>query len=81
MLRCHDMAVSEHDRGFMARVAAYKAGSHAEAQARHLELPLDERLGRSWAVYLAGREEGACRERDDDPSPFYDRARALGLCA
>ena len=74
------MAVSNHDRAFMARVALYKAGSHAEAQARHLDLPLDERLRRSWELYLAGREAGACRERDDDPSPFYDRARVLGFC-
>jgi hypothetical protein len=30
----------------MARVASYEAESHAEAQARHLALPLDERLRR-----------------------------------
>ena len=72
------MGVSEHDRAFMARVAGYKAESHAEAQARHLALPLDERLRRSWELYLAGRVAGS--ERDDDPSPFYERARALGLC-
>lgn len=74
------MAVSQHDRAFLARVGEYKAASHAEAQARHLELPLDERLRRSWELFLAGREPGACRDRHDDPSPFYDRARALGLC-
>jgi hypothetical protein len=75
------MAVSERERAFMARLAGYKAESHAEAQARHLALPLEERLRRSWELYLAGRETGASRERDDDPSPFYERARALGLCA
>jgi hypothetical protein len=75
------MSVSDRDRAFMARVAAYKAESHAEAQARHLALPLDERLRRSWELYLAGREAGARSERDDDPSPFYAQARALGLCA
>jgi hypothetical protein len=75
------MGVSKQDRAFMARVAAYKAESHAEAQARHLELPLDERLRRSWELYLAGRVAGDWRERDDDPSPFYDRARARGLCS
>ena len=74
------MGVSERDRAFMARVAGYKAESHAEAQARHLALPLGERLQRSWELYLAGRVEGTSRERNDDPSPFYDRARALGLC-
>lgn len=75
------MPASKQDRAFLARIAAYKAESHAEAQARHLALPLDERLARSWALYLAGREAGRSRERDDDPSPFYERARALGLCA
>ncbi len=75
------MGVSEHDRAFMARVARYKAESHAEAQARHLTLPLDERLRRSWELYLGGRAAEGTRERDDDPSPFYERARALGLCA
>lgn len=74
------MGVSEHDRAFMARVASYKAESHAEAQARHLALPLDERLQRSWELYLAGRAAAAIREHGDDPSPFYERARALGLC-
>lgn len=76
------MAVSERARAFMARLAGYyKAESHAEAQARHLALPLDERLQRSWELYLAGRDTGSNRERNDDPSPFYERARALGLCA
>jgi hypothetical protein len=75
------MGVSEHDRAFMARVEVYKAESHAEAQARHLALPLDERLQRSWELYLAGRSAAAIRERGDDPSPFYARARALGLCS
>ena len=64
----------------MTRVASYKAESHAEAQERHRALPLDERLRRSWELYLAGSAVGSSRERDDDPSPFYERARALGLC-
>jgi hypothetical protein len=75
------MAVSERERAFMARLAGYKAESHAEAQARHLALPLEERLQRSWELYLAGRDTGSSREGNDDPSPFYERARALGLCA
>jgi len=75
------MSVSDRDRTFMSRVGGYKSESHAEEQARHLALPLDERLRRSSELYLAGREAGASSARDDDPSPFYDRARALGLCA
>lgn len=74
------MSVSDRDRAYMERVGACKAESHAEAQARHLALPLEERLERSWALYLAGRD-GVRDERDDDPSPLYERARALGLCA
>ena len=74
------MAVSERERAFMARVAGYKAESHAETQARHLALPIGARLQRSWELYLAGRPAGVGRDRVDDPSPFYERARALGLC-
>ncbi len=74
------MGVSERDRAFMARVGEYKRESHAEAQARHRALPLDERLARSWELFLAGRTAASSRQRDDDPSPFYDRARALGQC-
>jgi hypothetical protein len=61
----------------MARIGACEAESHAEALARHLELPLAERLARSWALYEAHR--GSLPGRSDDPSPFYARARALGL--
>jgi len=75
------MAVSERERAFIERVAGYKAQSHREAQARHRALGLDERLERSWELFLAGREARAARERDDDPSPLYERARALGLCS
>ena len=74
------MGVSERDRAFMTRIAGYKAASHAEAQAKHQALPLEERLRRSWELYLAGRGAAEGREREDDPSPFYARARARGLC-
>jgi hypothetical protein len=73
------MAVSARDREFMRRVGEAKAASHAEAAARHRALPLAERLRRSWALYLAGRSTAGGDPRDDDPTPFYDRARALGL--
>jgi len=38
-----------------------------------------ERLSRSWALYVAHRTTADFARRDDDPSPFYDRARKLGL--
>lgn len=79
MLRFGAMTVSAGDREFMRRIGAAKAESHAEAAARHRALPLRERLRWSWALYLCGRSTLVAAERDDDPTPFYDRARALGL--
>ena len=61
----------------MARIGAYKAQAHAEALARHLDLPLADRLARSWALCEAHR--ASLRTRAGDPSAFYARARELGL--
>jgi hypothetical protein len=61
----------------MRRIGTYKAASHAEAQARHLALTLSQRLQRSWTLYEANRH--TLSGVHDDPTPFYDRARALGL--
>jgi hypothetical protein len=72
------MTVSERDQDYMSRIGAAKAASHAEALAAHRALALTERLRRSWALYLACRST-IRDDRDDDPSPFYERARALGL--
>ena len=73
------MTVSARAREYMRRIGEAKAASHAEAAARHRALPVAERLRRSWALYLAGRSTIREDARDDDPTPFYDRARALGL--
>lgn len=73
------MPVSDSDRAFFERIGAYKTASHDEARARHLALSMDERLERSWQLsrqYLATTQDD---RRDDDPSAFYARARALGL--
>jgi hypothetical protein len=72
------MPVSERDRDFMRRLGAAKAASHTESAARHGALQIAERLRRSWAVYLAGRSRST-PEAHDDPTPFYERARTLGL--
>ncbi len=72
------MRVSDHDRAYMRRIGAYKAASHADAQARHLASTISQRLQRSWALYAANRHT-LRRVVHDDPTPFYDRARALGL--
>jgi hypothetical protein len=69
------MAVSERDQDYMRRIGEAKAASHADAAATHRGLALAERLRRSWALYLAYRST-VQGDRDDDPSPFYERARA-----
>jgi hypothetical protein len=62
----------------MRRIGAYKELSHREAQAEHLARSLDDRLRRSWLLYRRyGRRPPAGPH--DDPTPFYDRARELGL--
>ena len=71
------MAVSQREQEFIRRIGTYKGDSHAAAAAEHRALPLEERLQRSWQLYLSSRDYAA--NVDDDPSPFYDRARALGL--
>jgi hypothetical protein len=72
------MPVSRGDREYFERLGQAKAASHADAQGRHLMLSLDERLQRSWALFCAHRDS-RMHPRDDDPTRFYDRARALGL--
>jgi len=73
------MAVSTHDRAYMQRLGQYKAASHAEAAAHHQALPLAQRLQRSWALFLTRRGTARLDAREDDPSRFYDLARARGL--
>jgi hypothetical protein len=72
------MAVSQSDKRFMSRLGAIKAASHREASRTHRALPPAERLRRSWELFLDGRSTASAID-NDDPSPFYDRARALGL--
>jgi hypothetical protein len=73
------MTVSDRDRAYMRKLAAFKTASHAQARSSHLALPLSVRLQRSWQLYRA-HNAGRSPARPDDPSPFYERARALGLC-
>ena len=72
------MDVSDRDRDHMRKLGEAKAESHRDALAEHLALSLSERLERSWQLYLAFRDPNA-PPRDDDPTPFYDRARRLGM--
>ena len=73
------MRVSERDRDVFRRIAAAKAASHAEASARHMALSVDDRLRASWRLYLESRSATATPIDDDDPSPFYETAKARGL--
>jgi hypothetical protein len=73
------MAVPGSDRRFMQRIGRYKAASHSAAVARHLALPVTDRLRRSWDLYLTYRSPQTTRTRRDDPSPFYERAKKLGI--
>lgn len=71
------MAVSDHDRDHLRRLGEAKARSHAEVTAAHMARSAAERLAAS--VALMQRHLPTTRPRDDDPTPFYDRARRLGL--
>lgn len=72
------MAVSSGDHRFMGRIGRYKAASHTAAAARHVALPMTERLQRSWDLYMTYRP-ATTRGKLDDPAVFYERARKLGL--
>lgn len=63
----------------MRRIGAYKELSHREAQAEHLATSLDERFRRSLRLHLRYRRPSGGDDPRDDPTPFYDRARELGL--
>jgi len=72
------MPVSERDRAYMRRIGGFKAESHAQSAEIHRAANLVERLRRSWNLFLSHRDRAQC-VAEDDPSPFYDRARELGL--
>jgi hypothetical protein len=73
------VTASEHDREYMRRIGVYKALSHREAQAEHLARPLAERFRRSLRLSRRYRRTPRAADLHDDPTPFYDRARELGL--
>ena len=73
------MRVSDRDREYMRRLGEAEAEAHAERRAEHLALDLDERLRRSMALMEQFWRRANHEARHDDPIPFYDRARRLGL--
>ena len=65
---------------WMRRLAEAKAESHADAPTHHLRLTPITRLRRSMVLSAAYVAQARRSARLDDPGPFYERARALGLC-
>jgi hypothetical protein len=62
----------------MRRLGRYKAESHREALEAHLALESEQRLIAALEIAVAGPFL-AYAGVEDDPAPFYDRARGLGL--
>ena len=71
------VAVSDREREHMRRLGEYKSQGHGAATAAHLALSREDRLARS--VALMRRFFSLPRQRQDDPTPLFDRARRLGL--
>lgn len=71
------VAVSEHDRDFLRRLGGFQEEGHRAAVAAHQARSPAERL--RWSIELMLRHLPSARARLDDPSPFYARARRLGL--
>lgn len=65
----------------MDRIGMYMAESHERANREHLNLPLEERLLRSWLLYEVGTEAAHPDRPDDDPSKLDALARARALCS
>lgn len=75
-----EFMVSEQDREYMRRLAAAKSVAHGDAEAEHRRLEPIERLRRSFIMSATMMPEANLGARVDDPSAFYERARARGLC-
>lgn len=72
------MSVTDHERDYFRRIGAVKKTLRDDGAAAHARLSLSERLERSWQFYLHHRQTHQCY-RQEDPTPFYERARELGL--
>lgn len=72
-------SVSDWDREYMRRIGRYKHESHQEAIRAHRELPANARLAIARRITADCRAFPTWDHRIDDPSPFYERAKALGM--
>ena len=73
------MAVSVADRDYMRRLGEFEASGDADKAQAHRARPLSERLALSASFCRRFRKAANLQARQDDPSPFYDRARQLGF--
>ena len=71
--------VSEHDREHFRKIGRWKHEGHGEALKRHMARSGNERL--AYSVLMNRRYERlpTWSQRQDDPSPFYERAKELGF--
>lgn len=71
--------VSERDKDYMRRLGELEAEAHDERLAEHLRSSVAERLRRSLTLAQRFRATANLAGRIDDPMPFYEHARRLGL--
>jgi hypothetical protein len=71
--------VSERDKEYMRRIGQAEAEASAERLAEHRALSIAERLRRSLILWEQFRHSANLAGRVDDPQPFYERAKRLGL--
>jgi hypothetical protein len=73
------MTVSERDIEYMQRLGRFQEEGRRERMSRHASLSPEERLSRSLEMSQAYLGQARVKFPNDDPTPFYDRARQLGL--
>lgn len=72
-----NMSVSERDRDYMRRLGEFQAKGALERRAEYQRLDGAERIIASVSFCQGFADQ--VRAPLDDPTPFYDRARRLGL--
>ncbi len=73
------MTVSERDLEYMRRLGRFQAEGRRKRAQYHAGLSPRERLAHSLEMSLLYLSRTRVEIRQDDPTPFYDRARRLGL--
>ncbi len=73
------MTVGERDLEYMRRLGRFQEEGRRERVRQHASLSPEERLARSLQMSRMYLSRARVEDRHDDPTPFYDRARQLGL--